>query len=94
MNIKANIAGRVYPLTIETSDEESIRTAAYLINEKLKEYEKTFGVKDKQDLLAMCSLQFVSELLKLKNGNSDAEQEAELLLDELSVSVTTYLDQV
>ncbi|HNQ12895.1 MAG TPA: cell division protein ZapA [Bacteroidia bacterium] len=94
MNIKVNIGGRFYPLTVDSKEEESVRNAAFMINEKLKEYEKSFGVKDKQDLLAMCSLQFVSELLKSRVGNSESEREAELLLDELGLSVSKYLDKV
>lgn len=58
LSIKINIAGRVYPLTIKKDEEEIIRKTAKMINEKIKEYESDYAVKDKQDLLAMCALEY------------------------------------
>ena len=37
ISIKINIADRVYPLRVTTEEEEVIRYAAKLINEKIKE---------------------------------------------------------
>ena len=37
--------------------------AAQAINKKLQEFEENYAVKDKQDLLAMCALQFATESL-------------------------------
>lgn len=65
LSIKVNIAGRVYPLTVKQEEEENIRLAAKEINEMIKEYEQNYAVKDKQDLLAMCALQFASQKLEL-----------------------------
>ena len=58
MSIKINIASRVYPLTIKSEEEEGIRKTAKMINERIKEYENDYAVKDKQDLLAMCALEY------------------------------------
>lgn len=58
LSIKVNIAGRIYPLTIKAEEEECIRKAAKEINEKIKEYQKMYAVRDKQDLLAMCALEY------------------------------------
>jgi len=63
LSIKVTIANRVYPLTIEPDEEESVRKAASLINETVKQHEQQFAVKDKQDLLAMCALQYATEVL-------------------------------
>lgn len=65
LSIKVNIAGRVYPLTVKQEEEENIRLAAKEINEMIKEYEQNYAVKDKQDLLAMCALQFATQKLEL-----------------------------
>ena len=65
LSIKLNIANRVYPLTIKRDEEEGIRKTAKMINEKIKEYESDYAVKDKQDLLAMCALEYGT-----KNGNA------------------------
>jgi len=58
LSIKINIANRVYPLTVKTEEEEGIRKTAKMINERIKEYENDYAVKDKQDLLAMCALEY------------------------------------
>ncbi len=62
LKIKVSIADRVYPLTIKPEEEEQIRSAAKTIDGILKKYEEGFAVRDKQDLLAMCSLQLASRL--------------------------------
>ncbi|CAL2079209.1 cell division protein ZapA [Tenacibaculum dicentrarchi] len=63
--IKVNvvIAGRTYPLSVENTDEEQgMRTAAKNINDLLVKFEQKYAVADKQDVLAMCALQFASKL--------------------------------
>jgi len=62
LKIKVTIGDRVYPLTIrEEGEEEGIRLAVNKINELLKKFEQNYEVRDKQDVLAMCALQFASE---------------------------------
>ena len=58
LSIKINIASRVYPLSVKTEEEEGIRKTARMINDRIKQYEQDYAVKDKQDLLAMCALEF------------------------------------
>jgi cell division protein ZapA len=58
LSIKINIANRVYPLTVKTEEEEGIRKTARMINDRIRVYEQDYAVKDKQDLLAMCALEF------------------------------------
>ena len=41
-------------------EEEGIRAAVKKINELVKKFEKNYEVRDKQDVLAMCALQFAS----------------------------------
>lgn len=53
LSIKIKIADREYPMKVKRTDEERIRIAGKLINEKLKSYREQFGIEDKQDLLAM-----------------------------------------
>ncbi|MEQ8324581.1 MAG: cell division protein ZapA [Vicingaceae bacterium] len=73
LSIKINIANRVYPMTIKSEEEETVRKTAKMINEKIKDYESSYAVKDKQDLLAMCALEYgANNDAALKNW-SDAE---------------------
>jgi len=53
LSIKIKIADREYPMKIEASEEERIRKAGKLLNDKIKSYSEQFGIDDKQDLLAM-----------------------------------------
>ncbi|WP_394364871.1 cell division protein ZapA [Polaribacter tangerinus] len=64
-NLKINIviAGRNYPLSVRnTKEEEGMRKAALAINNLISKYEQNYAVSDKQDVLAMCALQFASKL--------------------------------
>lgn len=62
LKIKISIADRVYPLTIEPAQEEGIRKAAKKIESLIKQFEQNYAVRDKQDVLAMCALQFASQV--------------------------------
>ncbi|NER14175.1 cell division protein ZapA [Leptobacterium flavescens] len=62
LKIKISIADRVYPLTIRPSQEEGLRKAAKEIEALIKQFEQNYAVRDKQDVLAMCALQFASQV--------------------------------
>jgi cell division protein ZapA len=89
ISIKVNIADVVYPLKISLSDEENVRKAAKLINEKIRIYREDYQIQDKGNLLSMVALQFACELLQYKekewiedNGISDSVREINTLLEE------------
>lgn len=67
VNIKVEIAGSIFPLKVDADDEQSIKEAVSLINTKLLEFERTYAVKDKKDVLTMVMLQLVSQLYKQAN---------------------------
>jgi cell division protein ZapA len=63
LKIKITIAGRAYPLSIKNAiEEEGMRKAAKKINDLVTKFEQSYAVSDKQDVLAMCALQFASHL--------------------------------
>jgi len=62
LKIKLSIADRVYPLTIDMDQEEGLRQASKKIDLMIKQFEENYAVRDKQDVLAMCALQFASQL--------------------------------
>jgi cell division protein ZapA len=68
LSIKVNIADRFYPLSVTAQQEEQVRKAAKLINDKLKAFEQQFSVKDKQDILSMCALELATELIRLEQN--------------------------
>ncbi|HXJ97555.1 MAG TPA: cell division protein ZapA [Gelidibacter sp.] len=62
LKIKLSIANRVYPLTIAPDQEEGLRRAAKKIETMINQFEQNYSVRDKQDVLAMCALQFASQV--------------------------------
>ncbi len=62
LSIRVNVADRYYPLKVEREDEEGIRKAARMINEKVLQYKQRYTDKDVQDFLAMAALQYVIKL--------------------------------
>jgi len=71
-SIRVNVADRYYPLRIDRKDEEHIRKAAKLINDKIMQYKQRYTDKDVQDFLAMVALQYVIKLLEQENKNDTA----------------------
>lgn len=53
LSVKIKIADREYPMKVKRTEEERVRAAGKVINEKIKSYKDKFGIDDKQDLLAM-----------------------------------------
>ena len=62
LSIKLHIANRIYPMKIDRSSEESIRNSVKKIETRLKYYEDNYEIKDKQDLLAMCLIEYATRL--------------------------------
>lgn len=80
-SVKVEIADGLYSLKIKSEDEVNVKQAVVLINQKISEFERTYGVKDKKDVLAMVTLQLVSQLLSQK---LNAEKELSTLKDVLN----------
>jgi cell division protein ZapA (FtsZ GTPase activity inhibitor) len=78
LSIKVQIAERFYPLKIKGQDEEKIRTAAKLINDKILQYKQRYTDKDAQDFMAMAALQFVINLLDCEQQQNVVSLEEEL----------------
>jgi len=84
LKIKLSIADRVYPLTISASQEEGLRKAAKDINSMIKQYESSYAVRDKQDVLAMCALQFAARTEQKSIQNEREGEEAFKRLKQLN----------
>ena len=91
LKIKLSIADRVYPLTIDPSQEEGLRKAAKNIEQLAKKFEQNYAVRDKQDVLAMCALQFASKIEQRGIEQTEGTKEAEDRLKALQDLVETKL---
>ena len=67
LSIKLHIANRIYPMKIDRKSEEYIRNAVKNIESRLKFYENNYAIKDKQDLLAMCLIEYASKFETINN---------------------------
>jgi cell division protein ZapA len=76
LKIKISIADRVYPLTVEHSQEEGLRSASKKIDVIIKQFEQNYAVRDKQDVLAMCALQFASQVEQKQLDKSQDHEDA------------------
>ena len=91
LKIKLSIADRVYPLTIDPRQEEGLRKAAKNIDNLAKKFEQNYAVRDKQDVLAMCALQFASKIEQSGINESESIKEAKERLEALADSVHAHL---
>ena len=77
LKIKISIADRVYPLTVEPTQEEGLRSASKKIDAMIKQFEQSYAVRDKQDVLAMCALQFAAQV-EQKQINKSQDNESNI----------------
>lgn len=92
LKIKVSIADRVYPMTILPQQEEGLRKAAKKIEAMIKQFEQSYAVRDKQDVLAMCALQFAAQTEQKTIDNTSevilAEDKLKALNDMLDKHLT------
>lgn len=89
--ISVIIADRPYRLNVSSEHEEQIfRQAGKMISEKMQEYASSFAFRDKQDLLAMVSLQLAVEMINqshLASSQQLLKQKLEMLDSTLDESL-------
>ena len=93
LKIKISIADRVYPLTVNMSQEEAMRSASKKIDIMIKQFEENYSVRDKQDVLAMCALQFASQLEQKNVSNAIDGSESIARLSKLNSLLDDYLNK-
>ena len=81
ISISITVGDRRYPLKVRAADEELVRQAEHLINEKFNEFQLRFTGQEKIDYIAMSAVMNLVDLLK--NQNQDGEQ-GELLHQKIS----------
>lgn len=93
LKIKISIADRVYPLTVELSQEEGLRSASKKIDVMIKQFEENYAVRDKQDVLAMCALQFASQVEQKQIDNTINGEETIERIKKINAVLDQYLDK-
>lgn len=80
LSIKLRIGNREYPMKVKAEDEERIRQAGKMLNEKMKSYRDQFGIDDNQDLLAMVAFDCLVDKMR---KDAAVESTDELALDQI-----------
>ena len=93
LKIKISIADRVYPLTVDFAQEEGLRSASKKIDTMIKQFEENYSVRDKQDVLAMCALQFASQLEQKQIDKSTDNVETNERLKKMNLLLGQYIDK-
>ena len=93
LKIKISIADRVYPLTVDFSQEEGLRSASKKIDAMIKQFEENYAVRDKQDVLAMCALQFASQVEQKQIDNTINGTETIERLSKINLLLDEYLEK-
>ncbi len=94
VNIKVEIAGSVFPLKVSADDEDNVKEAVNLINTKITEFEKTYAIKDKKDVLSMVMLQLVSQLYKQANTAERELSDLKKLFTDVEEMLKIHLQNV
>lgn len=93
LKIRISIADRVYPLTVDPSQEEGLRRASKKIDAMIRQFEENYAVRDKQDVLAMCALQFASQVEQKQIDTTTETGDAHDRLKELNIRLAEYLSK-
>ena len=84
ITININLLDRPYRLSVARADEEKVRKAGALINDRIKYYSKHYSYKDVQDLLSMTALQFATSMVKMDDELTYRSQNLERKLLDLN----------
>jgi cell division protein ZapA len=93
LKIKISIADRVYPLTVDVAQEEGLRSAAKKIDMMIKQFEESYAVRDKQDVLAMCALQFAAQVEQKQLDNAIDGTDTMARLSKINDLLAQHLDR-
>ena len=90
LKIKLTLVDRVYPMTITADQEASLRASAKKIEAMIKQLEENYAVRDKQDVLAMCALQYAAQLEK-QSENKEVEGSDSIKINEFIELIDLHL---
>ncbi|MGB2086520.1 MAG: cell division protein ZapA [Flavobacteriaceae bacterium] len=91
LKIKLTIADRVYPLSVAPDQEEALRASAKKIDAMIKQLEQNYAVRDKQDVLAMCALQYATQLEQRRNNEKESTAIDKATLEQLNAMIEDHM---
>ncbi len=64
ISVSVELAGRPYKVNVRESERQIFESSSEMVNDMIKTYQAKYAYKDKQDLLAMVLLQYVTALIR------------------------------
>lgn len=64
------VSGRSYRIKVKPDEEEAVRKAVKLANDRIAELRNSYGGKDDQDFIAMCLLMYAADSATEPKGNN------------------------
>lgn len=92
ITVNITIADRPYRLTILREEEERVRQAAAIINDRIRTYAQSYAYKDRQDLLAMAALQYATSALQFESEVVFRDNHLTQKLIEMDELLTNHLN--
>lgn len=75
LSIKIKIGDREYPMKVEAQDEQTVRNAARMINDRIRKYKEHYGLTDKTDLLALVAFDTTMDQIRLTQDLANQDDE-------------------
>ena len=91
LKIKLTIADRVYPLSVAPEQEEALRASAKKIEAMIQQLEQNYAVRDKQDVLAMCALQYATQVEQNRQNEKESIAMDTAILDHLNQMIQEHM---
>jgi cell division protein ZapA (FtsZ GTPase activity inhibitor) len=94
VNIKVEVAGSIYPIKVNVEDENNIKEAVELINNKISEFERNYSIRDKKEVLGMVLLHLVSQLYKQASNAEKELSDLKKLFADVEVMLKEHLQNL
>lgn len=91
LSIKIKIAEREYPMKVRAEEEERVRKAGKILNDKIRSYREQFGIDDKQDLLAMVAFDSMVDKIKAEEEHGHTGDSVQEKIEHLNNLVSKSL---
>lgn len=92
VKVNAVIAGRSYRLNVDKTEEDNVRRAVGIINERVEEYKRIYSDKDYLSLVSMVCIQLATTVVKNENDSAYKEQYLDKQLDTINALLTENID--
>jgi len=94
ISINVEIAGGMYPVKINSADEGKLREVVTIINTKIAEFERNYAIKDRRDLLAMVTLQLVSQFYGEAKTSTEESKNLKAMLTDVEQMLQEHKENI